>query len=175
MKSLDTVKRFTCKCFLLVDRFLILLVVSSFYSFYLKLYLLSLISLHLQALVDHFGYDVAYSKDWHSPTWYDARRFDKWFSTLRSNRRAKEIMPLLHYFMLYLLMMKTELIEIPMVMVKEVVVRVVLLVNKARMQVNLIIQDLPRMTRIMGLLTKDKGAILMQMKMVVPPEGPILF
>ena len=63
---------------------------------YLKLFLLSLISLCLQALLDHFGYDVAYSKDWHSPTWYDARKFDEWFGTLRSNRRAKEIMPLLH-------------------------------------------------------------------------------
>ena len=46
--------------------------------------------------MDHFGYEVAYSKDWHSPTWYDARKFDKWFGTLRSNRRAKEIMPLLY-------------------------------------------------------------------------------
>ena len=46
--------------------------------------------------MDHFGYDVAFSQDWHSPTWYDARKFDEWFSTLRSNRRAKEIMPLLH-------------------------------------------------------------------------------
>ena len=62
----------------------------------LSLFFLSLISLHLQALLDHFGYDVAYSQDWHSPTWYDARKFDKWFGTLRSNRRAKEIMPLLH-------------------------------------------------------------------------------
>ena len=41
-------------------------------------------------------------------------------------------------------MMKTELIEIPMVMVKEVVVRVVLLVKKGRMQVNLMIRDPPK-------------------------------
>ena len=46
--------------------------------------------------MDHFGYDVAHSQDWHSPTWYDARKFDEWFGTLRGNRRAKEIMPLLH-------------------------------------------------------------------------------
>ena len=46
--------------------------------------------------MDHFGYEVAYSKDWHSPTWYDARKFDECFGTLRGNRRAKEIMLLLH-------------------------------------------------------------------------------
>ena len=63
---------------------------------YLKSFLLSLISLCLQVLLDHFGYDVAFSHDWHSPTWYDARKFDERFGTLRSNRRAKEIMPLLH-------------------------------------------------------------------------------
>ena len=45
--------------------------------------------------MDHFSYEVAYSKDWHLSTWYDARKFDKWFGTL-SNRRAREIMPLLH-------------------------------------------------------------------------------
>ena len=63
---------------------------------YLKSFLLFLISPCLQALLDHFGYDVAFSQDWHSPTWYDARKFEEWFGTLSSNRRAKEIMPLLH-------------------------------------------------------------------------------
>ena len=57
-----------------------LLVLSLLLS-YLKSFLLSLISLHLQGLLDHFGYDVAYSQDWHSPTWYDARKFDEWFGT----------------------------------------------------------------------------------------------
>ena len=71
---------------------------SSTCSFFLilSLFLFSLISLHLQALLDHFGYDVALSQDWHSPMWYDARKFHEWFGTFRSNRRAKEIMPLLH-------------------------------------------------------------------------------
>ena len=29
-------------------------------------------------------------------TWYHQSQFNDWFATLRSNRRAKEIMPLLH-------------------------------------------------------------------------------
>ena len=94
MKSLDIVKgsfvsfSFYCMCSHLLVLSLVLSCLKSFSSFFL-------ISLHLQALLDHFGYDVAYSKDWDSPTWYDAKKFDEWFGNLRSNRRAKKIMPLL--------------------------------------------------------------------------------
>ena len=93
-KSLDTDRRFTCRYLLLQPSFLeflplSFLVVSNSLSIFF-------VSLHLQALLDHFGYDVAYSKDWHLPTWYDARKFDEWFGTMRSNRRARDVMPLLH-------------------------------------------------------------------------------
>ena len=57
---------------------------------------LSLISMRLQALLDHFGYEVAFLKDWHMETWFNQRKFDSWFATLRNNRRLKAIMPLLH-------------------------------------------------------------------------------
>ena len=46
--------------------------------------------------MDHFGYEAPYLKDWALSTWYDQSKFNEWFATLRSNRRSKEIMPLLH-------------------------------------------------------------------------------
>ena len=39
---------------------------------------------------------MPFLKDWTLSTWYHQTEFDEWFATLRSNRRAKEIMPLLH-------------------------------------------------------------------------------
>ena len=57
---------------------------------------LFLISMRLQALLDHFGYEVAFLKDWHMETWFNQKKFDSWFATLRNNRRLKAIMPLLH-------------------------------------------------------------------------------
>ena len=68
MKSLDIIARFICKFFFLT--YVCPLIHLAFFLLlsYLKSFLLSLISLCLQALLDHFGYDVAYSHDWHSPT-----------------------------------------------------------------------------------------------------------
>ena len=56
----------------------------------------SLSSIRLQSLLDHFGYDVAYLKDWYMDVWYNQNRFNTWFATLRNNRRSRAIMPLLH-------------------------------------------------------------------------------
>ena len=57
---------------------------------------LFLISMRLQALLDHFGYEVAFLKDWYMETWFNQKKFESWFATLRNNRRLKAIMPLLH-------------------------------------------------------------------------------
>ena len=52
-------------------------------------------SLRLQAVLDHFGYEVPLYKDWFQDTWYNQDKFNAWFATLRSSRRMKEIMPLM--------------------------------------------------------------------------------
>ena len=57
---------------------------------------LFLISMRLQALLDHFGYKMAFLKDCHMDTWFNQKKFDSWFATFRNNRRLGAIMPLLH-------------------------------------------------------------------------------
>ena len=65
----------------------------------LALFLLSnplfslLLSLSLQAVLDHFGYEVGEFSSWEEDIWYDQRRFDLWFGVLRKARRSKDIMP----------------------------------------------------------------------------------
>ena len=95
MKSFATGEKFICKyCSNTYSLFFSLLECLLFCI--LPFSIFNSCSLRLISTLDHFGYEAPYLKDWTLSTWYDQTRFNDWFATLRSNRRAKDIMPLLH-------------------------------------------------------------------------------